>query len=89
VHMWMKSTKSWSGTAEAPYNPMQNNRGRGISVMGALDMNSLDSYYQTIVKTKTEYCIDFFTNFFKFLKDKKDKKFRSLTTVVLVLDNHP
>ena len=57
--------------------------------MGALDMNSLDGYYQALAKTNTANCIDFFTKFFQFLKNKKEKRFRSLSRVVIILDNHP
>ena len=57
--------------------------------MGAINLNSLDGFYGCAVKTIKETCVEFLTNFFKFLKDKKDRNFRSLTKFVLVLDNHP
>ena len=42
IHCWMKTTKAFSGVAEPTFVPMQPARNKGLTVMGALDMCSLD-----------------------------------------------
>ena len=89
VHCWMKLTKSFSSTVDPIHTAMQNKRLKGLTVFGCLDMHSHDSFYLTEPKTITWTMLDFLENFIKHLKAKGTRHWRTLSRLVLVLDNHP
>jgi hypothetical protein len=73
----MKTTKTFSGVAEPIYTPMQSKRGKGLTIMGVMDMNSHDSFYGTAHKTIKETNITFFENFFKHLQTRGYRRQRA------------
>ena len=48
---WMRRTKTFSGVREPVIMPYQGERGVNISIIGALNIDTLQSFYQAFRKT--------------------------------------
>jgi hypothetical protein len=57
--------------------------------MGCVEMTTLDTFFATKIKTNKENCIEYFEELFAYLRAKPGREWRSLSRVVIILDNHP
>ena len=87
MNLWMTTNKTFTNKSEPCFAPMQNQRLRGCTVMGALDIKSHHAYYNTCERTDNVSVKAFFVKFFTSLRNSPNPKFRALQKVVVILDN--
>lgn len=84
VHVWMKKSSTWAGTRERSYLPMQSTKGSNTTIMGAIDLNGKDAYFDVMEKNNSDCIVIFLTNLIQHFHET----FRSVQTAVLVMDNY-
>ena len=83
-NLWMQPTTTWTGIREPVAIPKPTNRGSSLTVIGCIDTDRLDKYFEVHDRTNILSVESFMDGFIKHCREK----FRHVQQVVICLDNH-